>query len=110
MRGFSPPAQRALCQQWEQLRLVEGTLYRNFEDADGHCRLQLIVPMALRSDILKQMHKTSAREHLGEEKKPCTNCMRGSTGQVIRRTLRIGAEPARIVRKERHQAQNQGLL
>lgn len=67
VRGFSP-AQRALCQQWEQLRVVDGTLYCNFEDADGHCRLQLIVPMALRSDILKQMHEASAGGHLGEEK------------------------------------------
>ena len=65
VQGFSP-AQRGLCQQWEQLKVVDGTLYRNFEDADGHCRLQLII--TLRSDILKQLHEASAGGHLGEEK------------------------------------------
>ena len=57
IKGFSPASQ-ALFQQWAQLKLKDGTLYRQFESQDGSSRrLQLIVPKGLREEVLRQLHE-----------------------------------------------------
>ena len=68
IKGFSP-ASRALFQQWAQLKLKDGTLYRHFESQDGSSRrLQLIVPKDLREEVLSQLHEGPTGGHFGEDK------------------------------------------
>ena len=68
IKGFSP-ASRALFQQWAQLKLKDGTLYRQFESQDGSSRrLQLIVPKDLREEVLSQLHEGPTGGHFGEDK------------------------------------------
>ena len=68
IKGFSP-ASRALFQQWAQLKLKDGTLYRQFESQDGSSRrLQLIVPKGLREGELSQLHEGPTGGHFGEDK------------------------------------------
>ena len=57
-----------LLQQWDQLLLQNGRLYRKFEKADGTTNLQLIVPKNMQQQILHKAHAGSMRGHLGEDK------------------------------------------
>ena len=60
---------RKLIQIWEQLVLEKGILMRNFYDEHrGISFKQLVVPRALRQEILEELHAGSTGGHLGEEK------------------------------------------
>ena len=55
-----------LWSQWSRLKLVDGVLYRTFFHEDGHpSDLQLVVPRALRFDVMKAAHNDVSGGHLG---------------------------------------------
>ena len=62
-------AVKRLCQLWDQLRCEEGLLWRMYEDNPGkQSWLQLVVPLSLRKEILKEIHQGVISGHLGEQK------------------------------------------
>lgn len=63
-----PPGIRRLLQQWKQLELQNGILWRQFLTGDNTIRHQLIVPQALRDQVLDHLHGGIGGGHLGEEK------------------------------------------
>ncbi|XP_065902263.1 uncharacterized protein [Dysidea avara] len=64
-----PISFRRLLQQWDQLIIHDGVLYRLFHHhSKEQISLQLIVPTVLREEIVKQMHEGVASGHLGQDK------------------------------------------
>ena len=64
-----PPHTRRLIQQWDQLVLKDGVMWRRFEDKEGTTSiLQLIIPQTLREEVLTELHSGVVGGHLGEEK------------------------------------------
>ena len=64
-----PIAFRRLLQQWEQLVIVSGVLYRQFIHPSSDLNyLQLIVPERLKAEILQNLHEGIAGGHLGQDK------------------------------------------
>jgi hypothetical protein len=60
---------RILLQQWEQLEIHNGLLWRRFYHPDGsHSHLQLIVPKSLRQQVLEQVDGGVVSGHLGQQK------------------------------------------
>ena len=58
-----------LLQQWDQLIMQEGLLFRNYQDASGNTQWsQLVVPKALQEEVIYSLHGGVASGHLGEEK------------------------------------------
>ena len=54
---------------WDGLVLVDGILYKRFTKKDGKGNyLQLLIPSALKRDILCQMHSSLLSGHLGSKK------------------------------------------
>ena len=66
VRGQGPDAQR-LNQLWNRLLVEDGLLKRKYEDANITW-LQLVVPHAIREEILQELHAGALGGHLGEEK------------------------------------------
>ena len=66
VRGQGPDAQR-LNQLWNRLLVEDGLLKRKHEDANITW-LQLVVPHAIREEILQELHAGALGGHLGEEK------------------------------------------
>ena len=63
------PACRHYCILWDSLVLLNGILYKKFLKRDGTGEyLQLLVPSALKKDILCQMHNSLLAGHLGRKK------------------------------------------
>ena len=59
---------RRLVQLWDQLTLRDGILYRRYEiPTEQQAALQLVVPGALREEVLKDLHE-GAGGHLGVDK------------------------------------------
>ena len=57
---------RQLVQQWKQLVVRDGVLYRNFESTDGTSYyLQMIIPQA---PVLRKIHGGRLSGHLGKPK------------------------------------------
>ena len=63
-----PPGIRRLLQQWKQLELQNGILWRQFLTGNNTIRHQLIVPQALRDQVLDHLHGGIGGGHLDEEK------------------------------------------
>ena len=60
---------RRLFQLWDQLAIVDGLLYRQYEQRDGSRVVpQLVVPMSRREEVLRDMHEGVMGGHLGEDK------------------------------------------
>ena len=60
---------RRLFQMWDQLVVIHGILFRIFYDsARQNSHQQFVVPQALKSDILEELHAGIAGGHLGQEK------------------------------------------
>ena len=60
---------RLLLQQWNQLYVQNGLLFRRFEDISGHKKwAQFIVPQTLRKEVMNALHSGYAGGHLGENK------------------------------------------
>ena len=55
-------------QQWDQLVLENGILYRRYEGSDGDTFLQLVAPREIREEIVQQLHEGAFGAHLGENK------------------------------------------
>ena len=63
------PESRRLLQQYNQLIVKNGQLWRVFEDSHGTVmRHQLVVPTSLKTAVLRELHEGTASGHLGEEK------------------------------------------
>ena len=63
------PASRRLFQLWDQLLVKDGLLWRWYERPVDHERtLQLVVPMALREEVLVDLHEGVCAAHLGMDK------------------------------------------
>ena len=60
---------RRLLQQWDQLSVQDGVLWRYcIQPDDGRGWLQLVVPHQLRAEILKEAHEGVSGGHLGQDK------------------------------------------
>ena len=60
---------RSLLQQWDQLYVAEGPLFRHYEDTSGKEKwAQLVALELLRKEILSSIHNGVTAGHLGEEK------------------------------------------
>ena len=57
-----------IIQQWDQLVVENGILYRRYEGSDGNTFLQLVVPRKIREEIVQQLHEGAFGAHLGENK------------------------------------------
>ena len=55
-----------LIEKWDQLTLKDGVLYRQHDDANGHMKLQVILPKVSREEVLDSLHNEGG--HLGETK------------------------------------------
>jgi len=52
------------CAQWQSLRLLNGVLYRLWETPSGDAiTKQLILPEALRKEVLQQLHNSQTAGH-----------------------------------------------
>ena len=68
LAGQSQECKR-LAQLWEQLEIINGVLWRYYEDNEGKTTWkQLVVPQSLREEILQEIHAGVLGGHLGEEK------------------------------------------
>ena len=64
-----PVPLRRLVQQWEQLVVNNGILYRYYaQPREDQGYLQLVVPTAIREQILRELHEGVASGHLGQDK------------------------------------------
>ena len=67
-RGQSPNYRR-LHQQWDQLIVREGVLWRHYHTpSETQSWLQLVVPQTLQQTILKELHEGVAGGHLGQDR------------------------------------------
>jgi len=67
--GSLSRSSRHLLQLWEQLVVSEGVLCRQFESADGSSStLQIVVPTALREEVLSELHEGAVGGHFGFDK------------------------------------------
>ena len=65
-----PPHTRRLIQQWRQLLVKDGVMWRLFQNTDGTPEiLQLVIPQCLREEVLQELHSGLVGGHLGEDKK-----------------------------------------
>ena len=59
---------RLLVQRWRKLEVIDGVLWRRFEDDRGRgSYTQLVVPRALRDGVLGELHAGVVGGHLGED-------------------------------------------
>ena len=64
-----PPHLRRLIQQWKQLEVKDGVVWRQFQSTDGTPDiLQLVIPQSLRTEVLQELHSGLVSGHLGEDK------------------------------------------
>ena len=64
-----PPHTRRLIQQWRQLLVKDGVMWRQFQNTDGTPEiLQLVIPQCLREEVLQELHSGLVGGHLGEDK------------------------------------------
>ena len=59
---------RRLLQIWDQLVLHQGVLCRRSKSHNGSEQLQIVVPDALKNEILSDLHEGAAGGHLGSDK------------------------------------------
>ena len=99
---------RELWAQWESLTIIDGILYRRFEDVrKGTSCLQIILPRAVRDVFIRHCHRTQTGGHMGIRKtqeqvarrayfchwkrrvqelcQQCDECSRYSRGKLPRR-------------------------
>ena len=58
-----------LLQQWDQLYMQDGVLFRNYQNTSGNTQWsQLVVPKACQDEVIHSLHGGTTSGHLGEEK------------------------------------------
>jgi len=56
-------------QQWQQLYIVNGLLFRHYKNVNGTEKWkQLVVPRSLQKEVLHSLHNGISEGHLGEDK------------------------------------------
>ena len=97
---------RRLLQQWDQLLIQDGLLWRIFaQPQESASWKQLVVPQKLCTDILKHLHEGITGGHLGQDKtlhKLKEHCI---TGLATTMTLETGVKPVEHVQKGNHHQQ-----
>ena len=66
-----PPHLRRLIQQWKQLQIRDGVLWRQFQNTTDEVApevLQLVIPQSLRAEVLQELYSGLFGGHLGEDK------------------------------------------
>ena len=72
---------KAYWAQWDSLEVVDGVLYRRWEDAEGHqANNLLLAPKSIWNEILKHLHNSSTAGHLGIKKKQWREYAKDFTG------------------------------
>ena len=66
--GTVSRASRRLLQLWDQLLVLNGVLCRRFEPLGGKPVNQIVIPAALREEVLTDLHKEMMESHLGVDK------------------------------------------
>ena len=56
---------KTLWGQWNRLAIIEGILYRKWENEDGTQRWQMVVPQEKKEEVLHHTHDSPAAGHLG---------------------------------------------
>ena len=68
VKSMSSQAWR-LFQIWNQLKVSGDCLYQKYiNPVDGHHALQLVVPVSIRDNVLRDLHEGVMAGHLGEDK------------------------------------------
>ena len=63
------PEVRCLLQLWDRISVDDGLLKHRYESTSGQRSWkQLVVPSALRKEILQELHAGALKGHLGEDK------------------------------------------
>ena len=63
-------ALRSLWVQWDRLELMDGLLYRWWEESTGTRKRQLLIPRVLVPEVLQALHDGAGGGHLGQHKTP----------------------------------------
>jgi hypothetical protein len=65
---FDNRMQQIIFKQYDNLRIIEGILYRMTEDINGYSITQLVLPKQIVQDVIKQIHTSIYHAHLGRRK------------------------------------------
>ena len=92
---------RRLYQQWDQLMIRNGVLWRQYEHPnEQQSWLQLVAPTTLQSEIIKEAHEGTTGGHLGQDK--TLHRVKDSIGQGTLMTFGIGVDLAIVASPGRH--------
>ena len=62
------PAVKALCANWDRLKLIDGVLYRYYHMPTASDCWQLIVPEQLKTSVIAAVHDSRSGSHLGKDR------------------------------------------
>jgi hypothetical protein len=65
---FANDTRRKLFREYDNLRVIEGLLYRSTEDINGYSRAQFVLPKKSVLGVLERIHNTVYGGHLGRRK------------------------------------------
>lgn len=68
IKDFENENRRVLFKQFENLIIVNNTLYRNSEDRNGFKITQLVLPKQISKNLINQIHSSLFNGHLGKNK------------------------------------------
>jgi hypothetical protein len=62
------PIRRCLYREYDNLRVLDGLVYRSTEDINGYNRMQYVLPKNMIEKVLDKIHTTIYSGHLGRRK------------------------------------------